>query len=221
MHTIVRKTAGPGRFDWTDAYWASVPALSIDQFHAKNGEHRPITEVKLAHDGRNVYALFRVQDRYVRSEQTELHGMVCTDSCVEFFVRPKADKGYLNFEMNCGGTLLLFYIEDATRTPDGFKKFVKVPAEWAQQAKIVSSMPRQVLPEITEPTVWTLQLTIPVKLLEHYVGPLGDIGGQTWQGNFFKCGDKTSHPHWGSWANVGEKLNFHQPDKFGKLALGT
>ena len=34
--------------------------------------------------------------------------------------------------------------------------------------------------------------------------------------NVYKCGDRTSHPHWMSW-NPVRTLNFHAPDEFGQL----
>ncbi|MCD6337129.1 MAG: hypothetical protein J7M01_02720, partial [Candidatus Marinimicrobia bacterium] len=37
-------------------------------------------------------------------------------------------------------------------------------------------------------------------------------------GNLYKCGDKTSHPHWASWSPI-DKLNFHQPKHFGEFVF--
>ena len=53
--------------------------------------------------------------------------------------------------------------------------------------------------------------------MEPYIGTIGDVRGQTWRGNFYKCGDHTSHPHWASWSPIGEQLDFHQPEFFGEL----
>ena len=41
-------------------------------------------------------------------------------------------------------------------------------------------------------------------------------GCQAWRGNLYKCGDRTSHPHWAAWSPVDE-LNFHLPRCFGTL----
>jgi hypothetical protein len=79
-------------------------------------------------------------------------------------------------------------------------------------------MPEVVEPEIREPTIWFLEFHIPFALFEKHVGPLGKVGGQTWTANFYKCGDKTSHPHWASWSPV-DKLNFHLPRCFGNLVF--
>jgi len=54
---------------------------------------------------------------------------VYKDSCVEFFVKPKPDKGYFNFEFIAVGTLLCSYITDPERTREGFREFVSVPEE--------------------------------------------------------------------------------------------
>jgi hypothetical protein len=73
-------------------------------------------------------------------------------------------------------------------------------------------------PEIQEPTTWFIEFRIPISLLEKYVGPIGDPRGQRWTANFYKCGDKTSHPHWISWAPV-DQLNFHLPRCFGPIVF--
>jgi len=190
----------------------------VSHFRPEGSAHQPDVRFRLLHDDANLYVQFQVQDRYVRSVQTAYQGMVCADSCVEFFVQPRADRGYLTFEINAGGTLLLYYIEDATRAPGGFAKFQKVPPEWGTQVQIWHSLPAVVDPEIMEPVTWNIGYRIPRELLETYVGPLGNFSGQTWRANFFKCADQTSHPHWASWSPV-VKLNFHLPECFGNVVM--
>jgi hypothetical protein len=46
-----------------------------------------------------------------------------------------------------------------------------------------------------------------------------DLSGQTWRANLYKCADLSSHPHWGAWAEIGERLDFHQPSRFGEIAF--
>ena len=137
----------------------------------------------------------------------------------ELFVQPKENRGYFNFEVNCGGTMLLYYIEDATIVGGAFKKRTQVAPEHAAMVEVASSMPKRVPEEIESPVDWSLALRIPFAMMEPYVGAIGEIPGQIWRGNLFKCGDQTSHPHWASWAGIGEDLNFHQPRRFGRLAF--
>ena len=77
----------------------------------------------MLYDANGLYGIFRVQDRYVRCVRTQYHDAVWKDSCVEFFAQPKPDRGYFNFEFNCGGAFLCSYITNPERTPDGFKEY--------------------------------------------------------------------------------------------------
>lgn len=189
----------------------------IDQARPESTAHRPETTFRVLHDGASLYLRFDVSDCYVRSVQTAYQSPVCTDSCVEFFVQPKAGLGYFNFEVNAGGTLLLFYVEDPTRTPQGLKRFTPVAEAWGARVTVQSSLPRTVNPEITEPLAWHVSYRVPLSLFEHYVGDIGKAGA-VWRANFYKCGDQTSHPHWLAWSPV-PTLNFHLPASFGELLL--
>jgi hypothetical protein len=179
---------------------------------------QPVPEVtfRALHDGSALYVRFDVKDHFVRSVQTAFQSPVCTDSCVEFFVQPKAGKGYFNLEINAGGTLLFTYVEDPTRTPAGLAKCTPMVDDACRQVEIISSLPRIVEPERTGLTEWTLRYRVPFTLFEPFIGEVDTA--VTWRGNFYKCGDKTSHPHWLSWSPVSA-LNFHLPQCFGILAF--
>ncbi|OPZ24074.1 MAG: hypothetical protein BWZ02_02971 [Lentisphaerae bacterium ADurb.BinA184] len=203
---------------WDAGPWGAVAPLELSCFRPEGSDHRPRVQVKLLHDGSGIAVFFRVEDRYVRSVQTRLHGPVCTDSCVEWFVRPLPDRGYFNFEVNCGGTLHASFVEDPTRTPNGFRKWRPLSPEACARIAIAHSMPPVVDPEIPDPVTWTLQLQVPLAVFEEFLGPLGPLAGQQWQANFYKCGDHTSHRHWVSWAPVG-KLDFHRPQDFAPMVF--
>jgi hypothetical protein len=207
--------------NWDAPIWREAETLTIGNFLARSSDHRPLVQARVLHDDQSLYVFFRVEDRYVRSVATNYLDPVCRDSCVEFFVEPVAGKGYFNIEFNCGGTLLLFYIEDPTRNPGGpteFKKMTKVEKEIAEQIKVAHSMPNVVEPEIAEPTTWLLQYSVPISVFETYVGHLGTLPGRTWRGNFYKCADKSSHPHWASWAPL-DAVNFHLPKCFAPITF--
>lgn len=204
---------------WEDDAWRHVPILSITNFRPESSDHRPRTRVKLVADEQGLYGLFQVQDRYIRSVHTEFQSPVYQDSCVEFFVQPRPDKGYFNFEFNCGGTILANYIVDPIRTPDGFEDYQKLTPEEGRLIRVQSTMPVKMDPEITETRIWYLAFQIPLELLVRYAGPLRIRRGDVWNANFYKCGDETSHPHWAAWQPVDE-LNFHLPHCFGHLRFG-
>lgn len=210
MHYTIRKTD-------------TVPLEAIDFSQAEEGRvasvrpessaHHPETRFYVLHDGKALYVQFCVKDAHVRSVQTAYQGPVYTDSCVEFFVQPVKGKGYFNFEINAGGTLLCSYIEDPTRVPGGFVKWTPVAVEWGRQVEIRTSLPRVVDPE--RAAEWTVRYRVPFTLFECYAGPVTE---KEWRGNVYKCGDGTSHPHWISWSPVSA-LNFHLPECFGRLSL--
>lgn len=200
---------------WGDACWSKVAAGQVDQFHPDSSSHRPNTRFKAIYDPRAIHLFFQVQDRYVICKHTQLHEAVCKDSCVEFFVQPKRDLGYFNFEFNCGGTMLVSYVRpNSTNPAERVRMFT--PGQ-AQQVAIHPSLPGVIDPELTGPVEWTLQVSIPFALLEEYVGKLGPIAGQTWHANFYKCAGDSSQPHWAAWAPIGPVLSFHQVDKFAPI----
>ncbi len=216
---VVRRLSSPAVLRGTDdPVWDRAQALSIDQFRPEGSDHRPQTSLHLLHDGQSVLGLFRVGDRYVRCIHRDYGDPVYRDSCVEFFIQPKPDRGYFNFEFNCGGTFLCHYITDETRVPGGFKEYVNLGAEDVARVQVASSLPKLVEPEIVQPVSWWLAFVIPVRVLEKFAGPADGLSGQIWRGNAFKCGSGTSHPHWAAWAPVDE-LNFHQPRCFGELVF--
>ncbi|MCD4681434.1 MAG: carbohydrate-binding family 9-like protein [Bacteroidales bacterium] len=202
--------------DWNSPLWENVPIAKINKFHTSSSEHRPETQVKIQYNDHGIFLLYKVKDRYVRSIYTDYNSKVNEDSCVEWFIQPPESKGYYNFELNAGGTLHVNYIVDPERDSRGQRKDIRsIPEQHSKQIKILSSLPRVVDPEIKEETTWFLAFNIPFSFFELYT-PIKKINSSIWQGNLYKCGDKTSHPHWAVWSPV-EKLNFHQPKHFGKF----
>ena len=213
---VIRSTAARPHLDgeWDSTIWAKAETAAIDWFHPKSSDHHPETHTRALYSAEGLHLIFRVKDKYVRSVTTEYCGPVWKDACVEFFVKPRAEKGYFNLEMNCGGTFLLGYADES---PDGKKKSERVSEDLASHIEIYHSMPDKVDPEITDATEWRVEYFVPFTVFEKHVGPLGNVAGQTWRGNFYKCAENNSHPHWAAWSPVGELLNFHQPDKFGEI----
>lgn len=221
----VKRAASKPALDgnWNSPVWAAANTLEIANFfeHVPEGvpdkDFKPRTQARVLYDNDGLYLFFRVEDKYVRSIATEYRGKVWEDACAEFFVQPKADRGYFNFEINCGGTMLLSYHENPDWKGESLRNAGGVPWELAQQVKIFHSMPKVVDPEIAENTTWVLEYFIPFSLLEAYIGDIGNPAGQTWRANFYKCAETNSHPHWASWSPIVDVLDFHTPRFFGIL----
>src|SRR5574344_2742205 len=200
-----------------DTSWKGAHELKLTNVFPQSSSHRPDVCVKLMWNAAGIYGIYRVDDCFVRAVHLGNQAAVCLDSCVEFFVWPEGDRGYHNFEMNCGGSLLSYWIRDARRTKDGFADYSKHTDAELAMVKRVHSLPERVEPEIAVPTVWTIGFFIPFAMLKSY-GMAMPKPGSVWRGGFFKCADQTSHPHWISWLPIPE-LNYHRPDCFGKLVF--
>jgi hypothetical protein len=201
---------------WDDPVWQAANTAGLKSFRPEGSAHRPRTSLRLLYNGRGLRGIYQVHDQFVRSIRTHYFDEVWKDSCVEIFLQPRPGSGYFNLEMNAGGAHLCSYIQDPERAPGGFKKFTRLPAEIGGRIEVRSSLPKIVDPEIAEPVTWELNFFTPFDVFEHYTGPLGQRRGARWHGNFYKCGDDGSHPHWSSWAPV-DVLNFHTPRCFGTL----
>ncbi|MBN1581882.1 MAG: carbohydrate-binding family 9-like protein [Anaerolineae bacterium] len=211
--------AGARASDWGGPAWAQAETLNVSQFRPESSDARPRTQARLLYDAHGIYGMFKVEDRYVRCTHVGYQAAVYRDSCVEFFVQPKPDRGYFNFEFNCGGSLLCSYVTDPARGEGGaLAEAVRLPDQAGEQVQVTCSLPQVVDPEIAEPVGWMLVFFIPFSILNEYVGPLSALPGQVWRANFYKCAEDNSHPHWAAWSPVDE-LNFHLPRCFGTIAF--
>lgn len=218
LRKLVKQVNPPnGDAVWDRSPWKDVPSDPIRNYMGEKPEHFPTTEVKIAYGGMVIYVMFRVADRYVRAVAAEHQGNVWEDSCVEFFFTPGSDisSGYFNLEMNCGGTMLFHF----QREPG--KERQVIPLSECSKIRRAHSLPRIVDPEIEEPVTWTVEYWIPIALLKPYCPVATPAPRVEWRANFYKCADKTSHPHWLTWSPVNSPTpNFHLPQFFGILEFG-
>ncbi|QSH40767.1 carbohydrate-binding family 9-like protein [Lentisphaerota bacterium ZTH] len=200
---------------WEEGAWKNAEVLRVSCFRKEGTGHRPDTRCKMLYDDAGIYGFFNVNDRYVRCLSTQFQAGCCRDSCVEFFVWPEGGNGYLNFEFNCGGNLLVCHIWNL----EGRRQRDPLTEKDVAGMEIFTTMPSVVDPEITDEINWKLGFYVPFELFRKTTGmTTGDVSSRRWQANFYKCGDDTSHPHWASWQPIRE-LNFHAPDDFGIITF--
>jgi hypothetical protein len=202
--------------DWNKAAWRGVRPLTLEYYMGQEPAHQPKVQAKAAYDDHSLYLIWKVEDNYVLARRTKHQQDVYRDSCVEFFFTPGGDpeqRGYFNLETNCTGVKLL-----GVRLAGS--KAEKVTAEDFASIVTASSLQGPIDPEITRPTTWTLEYKIPLRLLEKFATIERPKPGVTWRGNFYKCADETSHPHWLTWSPVTHaKPSFHRPKDFGLLVF--
>ena len=220
MNYIIKRASNIKLEDsWDGTTWGDANIINIDLFRDESSDHRPVTQCKLLYNERGIYGLFQVEDQYVRSVSIKFQDGVCKDSCVEFFVEPPVNNGYLNFEFNCGGNMLVSQVRDAKREEDGLADYYKLTEDDVAGMEQFTTMPPVVEPEISAPTNWRRGFFIPLSVFEKTTCLQStELSGQIWRANLYKCGDATSHPHWASWKPITER-NFHLPQCFGEITF--
>jgi len=213
----VRRSENPPETnaEWSKEIWKKTTPLRLDNFMGDKPAHFPETKVKLRYDQDHIYVIFSVMDRYIKAVAKKTQGRVWEDSCVEFFFSPGPDveRGYFNFEANCKGVFLFqYHLNNGT---NGVVSEVD-----CKRIEISHSLTREVEQEYTEPENWIVEYRIPFSLLSKYMKVDEPEPGVSWRANFYKCADKTSHPHWLTWAPLDyPEPKFHLPEFFGRLVF--
>ena len=169
------------------------------------------TRVYCAHDGINIVLLFKCTGMHLKAVVDEDLGPVASDSCVEFFVQPDpSSPRYWNFEFNAIGRKNV-----STRIVRSEPR--RLSKEELAQIKTFPSVGRETFDEKFGLHEWSLLTTIPLELINvHFDGKPIEM-----HGNFYKCGGKTSSPHYLSWHPIKtDEPDFHRLEFFGKITLG-
>lgn len=172
--------------------------------------YHPQVAFQIAHNGKDLFIRFIVDEETAAARMAESNSKVCTDSCVEFFLSLD-DTGYYNFEFSCIGVMML-----------GFRQS-RIQAEYATE-EIISSIKRYAslgstnFEETSMTAPWELLVVIPASaLFKHH---LDSWKGVTAKGNFYKCGDKLTKPHYITFAPIAtEKPDYHRPEFFVELRM--
>lgn len=194
--------------DFQEAMLTQAAQAPVDQVNWAAYPYRPACTAYVARSETCLAILFDVSGLDLRAVAMEDNGRSWEDSCCEFFVADPADGSYYNFELTCIGSLL------ATKHVSRHDSRPRTPDELARILRH-SSLPHQPFDISDEVCSWRVAMLIPFDLI--------GIGGElpeTLRANFYKCGDKTAHPHFLSWNPIGtERPDFHRPEYFGELDL--
>lgn len=169
----------------------------------------PQVEFAIAHKGDAILLHYRVEEDSVRAEAGTDLGPVWQDSCCEFFCSPDEEGGYYNLESNCIGTILLC-------NGQGRENRTHAPAAALEQIDRWASLGREPFEMRDGRQAWELTLVVPVS--SYFRHTIENLSGKTIRANFYKCGDKTSQPHFLSWNPIAlPSPDFHCPAFFGEL----
>lgn len=189
------------------------PRINIDKNNWP-GEYpySPSANFSAAHDGDSLYIRFRVIEDSTAALVDEDNGPVWTDSCVEFFISFD-DTGYYNFEFNAIGKALLAFRKDK---PSPVTASDQVMALIERDSTLGGKPFAERFAKNMDEGNWELNVRIPKEAF--FMHRFDTLSGLTARGNFYKCGDNLSKPHFLSWSPIDNPTpNFHLPEFFGDL----
>jgi len=181
----------------------------IDVINWEKYRYMPDVSFSAAYNRNLLFLRFYVRENFFRAVKTEPCSEVYEDSCVEFFVAPRDDGFYYNFEFNAIGTCLL--ASGATRRD-------RKCATEEEMAKVIRMGSAGIAPIAERAGIFRWDLTAAISA-EVFPGPhIKDLGGMSFRVNFYKCGDRLKVPHYLSWNPVITPApDFHQPGFFGLM----
>lgn len=170
--------------------------------------YAPLCSGRIARTEGSLVVDFRISGLDLRAENKEDNGSQWEDSCVEFFVQDPDGSVYYNFEVNALGKVLAC---------TGASRHDRVPRPREEMDAIARFSSVKKLDAVKEGLQsWRVCIIIPFELIGIDPANLPE----KIRANFYKCGDKTAHPHFVSWAPIDTPTpDFHRPDFFGELRL--
>ncbi|PXV69205.1 cellulose/xylan binding protein with CBM9 domain [Dysgonomonas alginatilytica] len=188
---------------------ASLPVNKIDTINWPDAyPSKPEVTFTIAHNSENILLQYKVKENEILAAVTTDNGEVWTDSCVEMFLSFD-NKHYYNAEFTCIGKALLGYREFGGSAEHGSKEvmqsILRLPSlGTANRDKEIGNFD------------WTLTIVIPCAAF--WKSDIQSFDGLQVKGNFYKCGDNLTVPHFVSWTTIGTPSpSFHQPRFFGEL----
>jgi hypothetical protein len=185
------------------------PGYRIDTLNWENFKYKPEVRFNIAYSEKEIFLKYYIREDFIKAEKAISNQMVCEDSCVEFFVSPADDGIYYNFEFNAIGTCLL-----GTGTSRNDRTLAPVSA--IDRIRRKGSSGNSPFKERPGESSWTIIIAIPHN--SFFLHGIKELKGKLFKANFYKCGDKLTHPHYLTWSPVETiKPDFHRSEFFGTL----
>ncbi|MBE6619173.1 MAG: hypothetical protein E7626_05255 [Ruminococcaceae bacterium] len=193
--------------DWSDIARADVDSYVWGGAERAYKTYGQLAYAKTGDSKTGLYIRLFCEEKDPVSKETQLDGMVCMDSCMEFFFGMR-DKGssdihYLNIESNSLGVTFMSF--GAGRHGRVFLSELGIE-RFPVKVNIGSDG-------------WEVLVFVPEGDLKKVFG-LSDINENTvMMGNFYKCDENANAP-FGSWAPiVAPAPDFHRPEYFGEIVI--
>ena len=182
--------------------WEKIPTLQIDTAYKPTNIR---AWAQLCWDDTCIHVHLQAEEEDIRNTLTGPLDEICTDSCLEFFIRPTEALSYFNIEFNLNCAVYLGY------GTDRYNLVRLIPHDHRELLKPVAN---------TTQGGWEITYQIPFTFIQQFLPAFDPKEGYQFYGNCYKCGDEAVQPHHLSWSPIEGKLDFHTPQFFGRLILG-
>ena len=201
VYTVKRITGTPD--------YKNLPVFEIKNFY-KTDNYKPVTKgiLILREDAGFEITMWSLEAN-PRAIYHNPNDLIHTDSCMEAFINfypEMPELGYLNVEMNVNAASKVSFGTGRHTRNDVVKRNLPHPAVFAEKLEIDGS------------PAWRVKTIIKFELIQALYGRSDFSKGHSMRANFYKCGDHTDLPHWGTWSPIGG-LDFHSPEYFGNLVI--
>ncbi|MDR3292930.1 MAG: hypothetical protein LBT20_02370 [Clostridiales bacterium] len=177
----------------------------IQNYQWTENGYAPSVSVFLARGRDRLWVKFVIGEAYTLPKYLLDGEPVYKDSAVECFLKPfNDDPRYLNFEFNAAGAGILGF-------GMGKDEREELIARYAQHLNVTAD---------GDEKKWSLSFEIPFFLIEEIYGRGFAPEREKVHVNFFKCGDETEFPHYGTLFEIDYPYpEFHLPEFFGEAVF--
>jgi len=192
--------------------WSGIARANVDSYVWGGAErayptYGQLVYAKTGDEKTGLYVHLFCEEKNPVSKERQLDGMVCMDSCMEFFFgmyeAGKESLHYLNIESNSLGVTFMSFGE-------GRHGRVFLDALGIERFPVSVHIGEN---------GWEVFVFVPEESLKKVFG-LSEINENTvMRGNFYKCDENANAP-FGSWAPVTAPApDFHRPECFGQIVM--
>ena len=196
---IAKKVASPLTIE--DERWEKAEVADLSEYWEGVWPKQYNTVAKLLHSEEGLYLKMETDEWPIKAHETEENGVVCLDSCMEFFFTPNTkDKEYINFEVN----VLSF-----PQCGLGVERFGRSHPKVSEENVTIQT-------SVKFGEGWSLFMFISAEFLRKYFSSFD----KEMLGNFYKCGNETVIRHYSVWNMIETEVpDYHRPEYFGKIIL--
>lgn len=186
--------------------WDKVPSLNIDTPLFENEEVFISAKAQICYDDTALFVRLSCDEEDIRAEEQNPLGEVCADSCMEFFFCPlQGDERYFNIECNMTGAIFL-------GTGKNVQTLFRLIPEVAPIVPVGKKLEKG----------WEVSYSVPFSFIRQFFPEFEAKEGKSIRANCYKCGDKTTRPHYFTWNPVPvlPEASYHNPKEFGVMYFG-